>query len=219
MRELAAGEDELEGLVAAACQGDEAAWQELWRVLDPWLDSFVQRRGVLGPLSRRPDDRRGVVVLVMARLRQNGFQRLKMYRDERLKKPSLALLPWLSVVTKHVGVDYLRAHPDFVASGSRSASERRGEVVDPRTLPPASRGPATRPHLTGEISARQMLEWASRNLPGDQYRALELRMGKDTSDIRIARDLGLSGPEEAQRLVRAAEARLRRQFREAKELP
>jgi len=209
----------VEELVAQACQGDESAWQGLWARLDPWLDALVARRALIGRLSRRDDDRRSVVVLVMARLRQNDFQRLRMYQAERAKKPSLALKPWLAVVAKHVGVDYLRAHPDFVASGSRAASERRGDLVQLKSLPPPSRGPATRPQVTREISAHQMLEWAQRNLPGDQYRALELRMATDTPDTAIARDMGLSGPEEAQRLVRAAEARLRRQFRALEELP
>jgi DNA-directed RNA polymerase specialized sigma24 family protein len=209
----------VEELVAQACTGDEIAWQALWARLDPWLDALVARRALIGRLSRRDDDRRGVVVLVMARLRQHDFQRLRMYQSERVKKPSLALKAWLTVVAKHVAIDYLRAHPDFMASGSRAASERRGDLVQWKTLPPASRGPATRPQVTREISAHQMLEWAQRNLPGDQYRALELRMARDIPDMAIARDMGLSGPEEAQRLIRAAEARLRRQFRGLQELP
>jgi DNA-directed RNA polymerase specialized sigma24 family protein len=155
--------------------------------------------------------------MVMARLRQNDFQRLKLYRAERLRKPTLALMPWLSVVAKNVGVDYLRAHPNFVATGNRGRSERRGEVLDPQPLPPASRGPGARPQLTGEISARQMLDWARRNLPGDQCRALQLRIENDRSDGDIAREMGLATAEAAQRLVRAAEARLRRQFRGAEE--
>jgi DNA-directed RNA polymerase specialized sigma24 family protein len=205
--------EQLDQLVDRVCEGDEAAWQALWCALDARLEGLVQRRGLIGRLSGRPDDRRGVVVLVMARLRQNDYQRLKMYRAERQRKPSLALMAWLAVVTKHVAVDYLRAHPDFVATRGVGVSDRRGEVVDPRTLPPGSRGPAARPPVTVTISGRQMLEWARENLPPPQYQALELRIEKDTADLEIARVLGLASAEDAQRLVRAAEARLRRQFR------
>jgi DNA-directed RNA polymerase specialized sigma24 family protein len=140
-----------------------------------------------------------------------------MYRAERLRKPTLTLMPWLAVVAKNVGVDYLRAHPNFVATGNRAPSERRGELLDPQPLPPGSRGPGTRPQLTREISARQMLDWARRNLPGDQCRALQLRIEHDKPDADIAREIGLATAEEAGRLVRAAEARLRRQFRGVEE--
>ena len=207
------GDEELEHLVARVCDGDEAAWQTLWQQLDPRLDALVKRRRLLGPLSQRDDDRRGVVLLVMARLRQDAFRRLKLYRRERREKPELRLLPWLSVVTKRVAIDYMRAQEGYVPTGPRQGGKRPAELVEPGTLPPGSRGPGTRPQITKELTAREMLAWAKGNLPEDQCRALGLRLEKDASAEDIASALGLATSEEAERLVRAAHARLRREFR------
>jgi DNA-directed RNA polymerase specialized sigma24 family protein len=207
------GLDDPDSLIAGACAGDEAAWQELWRWLDPQLDALVRRRRVLGRFSQRDDERRGLVLQVMGKLRQDGFRRLEMYRQERARNPALTLLGWLTVVTRNAAVDYLRAHPDYRADGPRTGAQRPGGLRELLPLPSGSRGPGNRPPVTALGTAGELLAYARRELPERQRRALELWMaGHGAADIAEA--LGLGAPE-AERLVRAAVERLRRQFRTA----
>lgn len=207
------GPENLESLIAPVCDGDEVAWQALWRKLDPELDALVRRRRMLGRLSEREDDRRGVVLLVMAKLRQDGFRRLKMYSEERRRNADLSLLTWLTVVLRNCAVDYARAHPDYVP-GQRQGSARPGGIAEGLPLPPASRGPGARPPVTAARTAGELLEFVRRELPEEQQRALELWMaGHDAADIAAA--LGLASAAAATRIVRAAVERLRRQFRTA----
>src|SRR5207244_9607992 len=60
-------------LVDRACGADEEAWQRLWRWLDPPLTGMI--RGFhMGRISHEEDERRAVVLEVMARLREDGFR-------------------------------------------------------------------------------------------------------------------------------------------------
>ena len=206
-----ADEDEIERLVDAAATGDEAAWQRLWAAIEPPLSRIIAQPRFLGRLGQREDDRRNIVVSVMARLRADDFHRLRLYLEARESNPRLRFLSWLRVVSKRVGIDYLRAHPDYVRRHDQGAS-RPGAWVDPKTLPPASQIAGERPPITNRGTARELLSFAAGAIPDDQRRALELWSQSEGFDD-IARALGLAGPQEAERVVRAAIERLRRKFR------
>src|SRR5436190_6099317 len=130
-------EEKVETLVVAAAGRDELAWQRLWAAIEPPLSRIIAQPRFLGRLGQREDDRRNIVVAVMARLRADQFSRLQLYLDARRTNPRLRFLSWLRVVAKRVGIDYLRAHPDYVRRHDADAS-RPGVWVDPGTLPPAS---------------------------------------------------------------------------------
>jgi DNA-directed RNA polymerase specialized sigma24 family protein len=201
----------LELLVEQAADGDELAWQSLWGLLDSQLDRLVRRHRLLGRLSDREDDRRGVVVLVMDKLRQDGFRRLKLFRDERRRNPDLAPMAWLAVVTRHAAIDYLRAHPDYVAAAPRDGSRRPGNVVEPVDLPSESRL-GLRPPMTMKGTAGEVINYARRELSPQQRGALELWLaGHSAADIAVT--IGTASVDEAERIVRAAIERLRRRFR------
>ncbi len=201
-------EDEIERLLPRVCAGDESAWQGLWRLLDPRLDALVRRRRLLGRLSLSDEDRRVVARLVMERLRQDGYRRLKMFREERQRTRTLSFLAWLTVVARHVAIDYLRAHPDYVAGGPRR-SERPGTVLPPEP-PPESEGPPAQPPVTVKGTAGELLDYARRELPDPQHRALEMWMaGRPSEDIAVMLQMSNA---EAQRTIRAAVERLRRRF-------
>ena len=94
----------------------------------------------LGRISNDEDERRGVVLEIMSRLREGQFRRLKLFLQARALEKRLSLMPWLKVVTRRVAIDYLRAHPNFVP-GSRGApagaeSRTNGEIRS-RCPPPA----------------------------------------------------------------------------------
>ncbi|HTR53757.1 MAG TPA: hypothetical protein VMJ10_23850 [Kofleriaceae bacterium] len=192
--------DELDDLIAAAVRDDERAWQALWCAIEPPLTRIVAQPRFLGRLGQREDDRRNIVVAVMARLRADRFRRLQLYLDAKRANPGLRFISWLRVVAKRAGVDYLRAHPDYL----------RGETawVEPGTLPPASQLRGERPPVTNRGTARELL----RHADGEQRRALELWAACESYDA-IARALSLPDARAAERVVRAAIERLRRRFR------
>ena len=206
-------DEELERLVTAAATQDEAAWQQLWAAVEQPLSRIVAQPRFLGRLGQREDDRRNIVLNVMARLRDNNFARLGMYLEARTSNPRLRFLSWLRVVAKRVGIDYLRAHPDYVRRHDADAS-RPGAWVDAGTLPPSSQLLGERPPVTNKGTARELLEFAAGVLPEDQRRALELwAQGESFDDI--AKQLALPTAQAAERMVRAVVERLRRRFREA----
>jgi DNA-directed RNA polymerase specialized sigma24 family protein len=205
-------DEALEGLVEEAAAGSETAWQALWVHLEPTLSRIVAQPRFLGRLGQREDDRRNIVVAVMARLRADKFVRLNQYLAARAANPRLRFTSWLRVVAKRVGIDYLRAHPDYVRRHDADRS-KPGEWVDAGTLPPASQLVGERPPVTDRGTAQQLLQFAAGAIPELQRRALTLWVQSEPFDA-IASALGLATTGEAEKIVRAALERLRRQFRE-----
>ncbi len=202
----------LEDLVRAAAAGDEASWRQLWVAIEPRLHAIIARPRFLGRLGQREDDRRNIVVEVMGRLRADGFHRLGLYLEARRANPALTFMSWLRVVAKRVGIDYLRGHPDYIDRRREPGASAPGRWIEQETLPPASQMPGARVPVTTRGTAREMLRFASAEIPEAQRRALELWI-QSHSDDAIAAELGLASATEAHRLVRAALERLRRQFR------
>lgn len=205
-------DEAVEALVVEAAAGSESAWQALWVQLEPTLSRIVAQPRFLGRLGQREDDRRNIVVAVMARLRAERFARLGQYLEARTANPRLRFTSWLRVVAKRVGIDYLRSHPDYVRRHDAGRS-RPGQWIDPGTLPPASQIMGERPPVTDRGTAQELLRFAAGAIPEQQRRALTLWVQSEPFDA-IASALGLSTTSEAEKMVRAALERLRRQFRE-----
>lgn len=198
-------------IVAAAASGDEEAWQTLWRAVEPELRRMLAQPGFLGPISRREDDRRDIAVEVMSRLRAGDFYRLKHFLAARQENPSLAFRAWLRVVTKRVGIDHIRAHPDYLDQRHRGT---HGAWVAPVELPPPSRLPGPRPPVTARGTASVVMRAAAEGAPPAHVQALERWiLGHSFDDI--AAELELGSAAEAARMVRATLERLRRRFRAA----
>jgi len=207
-----ADDDEIEALVVAAAAEDELAWKGLWAATEPMLLRIIAQPSFLGRLGQREDDRRNIVVTVMGRLRADRFARLALYLESKLVNPRLRFISWLRVVAKRVGIDYLRAHPDYVRRHDADRS-RPGQWIEAGTLPPASQIFGERPPITNKGTAQELLRFAAAECPDDQRRALELWAQSETFDD-IARAIGLASAAEAERTVRAAIERLRRRFRD-----
>jgi DNA-directed RNA polymerase specialized sigma24 family protein len=202
---------DLERLVVATADGDQRAWGKLWAAIEPPLSRIIAQPRFLGRLGQGEDDRRNIVVLVMERLRKDGFHRLRLYLDARRGNPRLRFMGWLRVVAKRVGIDCLRAHPEYLRRHDDNPSEP-GRWVEQKTLPPASRIGGERPPVTNRGTARELLQYAAGSVPPEQLRALTLWTESESfGDIAAA--LGLGGPTDAERLVRAAIERLRRHYR------
>jgi DNA-directed RNA polymerase specialized sigma24 family protein len=209
--------EDLEVLVRAAVSRDEVAWQQLWAAIEPPLLRLVAQPRFLGRLGRREDDRHNIVVAVMARLRADGCRRLQLYLDAKRENPRLEFMSWLRVVAKRVGIDYMRAQPEWVRRDDSQASAP-GRWVETKTLPPASQLAGERPPVTDRGMARQLMQFAAGSLSAEQLRALEL-WSQGESFEGIADLLELGGPQVAEKTVRAAIERLRRKFRQPSEEP
>jgi DNA-directed RNA polymerase specialized sigma24 family protein len=188
-------DEEIERLVASAAAADDAAWHSLWAAIETPLSRIIAQPRFLGRLGQREDDRRNIVVAVMARLRADSFGRLRQYLDAKTQNPRLRFMSWLRVVAKRVGIDYLRSHPDYVRRHDANAS-RPGAWVDAEELPSASQIFGDRPQFTNAGTAQELLE----------------------SFDEIAKQLKLPNATAAERVVRAVIERLRRRFRENEEM-
>ena len=202
-------DDGLRQLVSRTVGGDPAAWQALWAAIEPRLQRMVGHPGFLGRLGQREDDRRNIVVEVMARLRADGHRRLGLFVDAHARNPDLRFSSWLRVLAKRVGIDYLRSHAEYV---DRRRRGEQGEWVDVGTLPSASKLPGGRPPVTDLGTAQELLRYAAGAVTDQQRRALELWVQTESYDA-IARALELADASEAERMVRAVIERLRRRFR------
>jgi hypothetical protein len=117
----------------------------------------------------------------------------------------------LRVVAKRVGIDYIRAHPDYLDQRHKGEA---GAWVAPVTLPPPSRLPGARPPVTDRGTAQVLMRVAAEGAPPVQLAALERWIqGEGFEDI--AAELELGSAAQAARVVRAALERLRRRFRAA----
>jgi len=202
---------DLEALVTAVIEGDELAWQRLWRDVEPMLLRMLAQPSVFGRLSQREDDRRDVCVAVMARLRAESFHRLRLYVDAKRANPELQFQTWLRVVAKRVGIDHIRAHPEWLRRSEPDASAV-GRWVAPETLPPPSRVGGARPPMTNHQAAREVLEQARAVVDDLQFRVLELwSSGESFEDI--AAEMQLRDAAHAQKIVRATIERVRRRCR------
>jgi DNA-directed RNA polymerase specialized sigma24 family protein len=203
-------DDRLHGLVTRTVAGDPAAWQALWVAIEPRLLRIVGHPAFLGRIGQREDDRRNIVLEVIARLEADGFRRLAGFLEAHAQRPGMRFTTWLRVLAKRVGIDYLRAHAEYADGRHRG---ERGAWVEVGTLPSASRLPGGRPPVTDRGTAQELLRYAADAVPDLQRRALELWVQTESYD-EIARRLELADAREAERTVRAAIERLRRRFRE-----
>jgi len=203
----------IELLVLRAAGGDAAAWQALWSMVEPLLLRMVGQPSFLGRVGQREDDRRNIVVDVMGRLRADDFRRLRSYLDTRAANPSLKFMTWLRVVTKRVGVDYLRGHGNYLDRRGEANASTPGVWIEPGTMPSQSKLPGERPPMTDRGTAQQLLRYAAGSVPDEQRRALEMWCQSESYEA-IARVIGVATAGEAERAVRAAIERLRRKFRD-----
>jgi len=203
--------------VEVVLAGEEGAWQALWEMLQPRLDSMLRRISFAGRMAANVDHRRTIAVEVMARLAADDFARLRRFAALKRDKPDVAFLAWLAVVTKRVAIDHLRGLDEYVDRRHEAAPSTPGAWREPAPLPSDSRlGPATRTQVTDRISARQLLALAGQILSPDQAETLEgwLR-GETFAELAARRSLPTA--KDAERLVRSGLEKLRRHARKGDE--
>ena len=187
--------------------------EELITRLEPLLIELLRRSRTLGPMRHNVDDCRAVMTSVLERLSRDDYRGLRLFRPWAEAHPGKDFGDWIRIVTVNLARDHV--------SSRLGVAERAddGAPLNKRMLSTlASRLPGVdderlgfRPSMTQAQLARELLEYAAGALDPDQFRALR-RWMDGAGFAELACELGLAGPRDADKLVRAALARLRRHF-------
>jgi hypothetical protein len=180
-------------LLSRVLEGDPAAWQGFVASLEPELRQLLRRSRVMGALRESEDECRAVAVKVLSRLEKNDFRALRLVAPWLAAHPDKDLGDWIRIVAVNRARDHVAARS--IAETLRSLTSRVG----------------ARPAFTDGAQARQVLEYAEGALTLAQLRALRLWIEGAGFD-EVAAQLALPDGRAADKLVRAALARLRRRF-------
>lgn len=206
---------ELAAYVPRVLGGDAAAWQELVARLEPHLIPLLRSSRTLGPLRDNIDDCRAVMLSVFERLSKDDHRGLRLFQPWADANPRKNFGDWIRIVTANMARDHMSSR----LGGAGRFADADDVPLNKRllntlaTLLPSDDDDrlAFRPAMTNMQLARELLEYAERSLESTQLRALRGWMEGATFD-EIAAQLGLAAPRDADKLVRAALARLRRHF-------
>jgi len=184
--------------------------------LEPLLIQLLRRSRTLGPLRHSIDDCRTVMTSVLERLSRDDFRGLRLFLPWADVNPEKDFGDWIRIVTVNIARDHVSARLGGAARSGASPDEAPLNKRMLNTLASLLPGAddyrlAFRPSMTNVQMARELLEYAARSLESTQLRALRRWMDGASHD-ELARELGLASPRDADKLVRAALARLRRHF-------
>jgi hypothetical protein len=199
----------LAGFLPRVVGGDDAAWQELVVELEPHLIALLRASRTLGPMRHNIDDCRAVMISVLERLKKENYRGLRLFPPWAAANPGKDFGDWIRIVTVNMARDHVSSRLGEHAEG---APNKRMLNTLASLLPgDDDQRLGFRPLITNDQLARELMEYAARTLDPVQLRALHLWIEGASFD-EIAAELHLARPQEATKLVRAALARLRRQF-------
>jgi hypothetical protein len=201
----------LAAYVPRVIAGDSSAWQGLITRLEPILIALLRRSRTLGPMRDSLDDCRAVMVSVLERLRRDDYRGLRLFQPWADAHPGKDFGDWIRIVTVNIARDHVSAR--LGVAGEVASNKRMVNTLASLLPGPDDDRLAFRPLMTQEQVARELLEYAARALDPAQLRALR-RWMDGASFAELAAELGLATPRDADKLVRAALARLRRRFGE-----
>lgn len=166
----------------------------------------------MGPLRDSEDHRRNALAETLSKLARNNYRALELlpyWLDANVGKDAS---DWLRIVVTNVIREYVATR---LGGGRRAPDEVNKRMLHTLAahLTENDDSPSLRPPVTDVITAREILEYAARHLPEPQLRALEAWLSHcDFAEIGRAAGLVADAARGGERLVRAALARLRRQF-------
>lgn len=193
--------------------GDSAAWTQLITELEPRLVELLRRSRTLGPLRHNVDDCRAVMVSVLERLNRDDFRALRLFEPWAKAHPGKDFGDWIRIVTANLARDHVSSRLGHAKHGDDEPALNKRMINTLASLLPGDDDQrlAFRPSITAGQLARELLDYAARALGPAQLLALRRWMDGASFD-EIAAELGLATPRAADKLVRAALARLRRRF-------
>ena len=192
-------------------RGDEVAWMALFSHYGPIVERIVRTNRSMGGYRRSEDDVRNVMAQVFGRLRRDDYRALRTFPVWRDKNPGKVFLDWLTIVTVNVARNYMSSKLGSPSKNGESLKQLVNTLAD--ALPLDSDRPWTRPHITTREAAQRIIEFARDNLAEDQFAVLVAWL-EGASLYDMVSELRLADIKVADRLLRAALARLRRRFAE-----
>jgi hypothetical protein len=197
-------------LLRQVIRRDATAWMELFTRFGPVVERTIRATRAMGSYRRSDDDVRNVMASVFERLRRDDFRALRTFDAWHARNPEKGFTDWLTIVTVNVARNYVAGKlgsPDVNGTSVKQLVNTYAEafVEDDRLV--------QLPHMTNKETAQRILEFARAHLTSDQLCALEGWLeGKDFTEL--ATQFGWPDARDADRLVRAALAKLRRHFGE-----
>ncbi len=192
--------------------GDEAAFRALIEHAYPFALRSVRRNRSMGSLAKSDDHVNNVMLALVDKLSSSGGRATLGYASWLEENGGKTFADWLRIVISFTVRDYVRTVLGRSAQRSPDLPSVK-RLLNEITASPASDEVfgAVRPPLTMAQTARQLLEFASAELPSDQLRALSMWLDDiDFGDIEEA--LSLPDEDAARKLVRAGIATIRRRF-------
>jgi DNA-directed RNA polymerase specialized sigma24 family protein len=193
--------------------GDAPAWHELAAQLEPLLLQLLRRSRTLGPLRRSVDDCRAVMISVLERLQKDDYRGLRLFEPWAAANPGKDFGDWIRTVTINIARDHISSRLGGAARGTDEPNKRMLNTLASLLPDGDDYRLAFRPSMTHVQLARELLEYAARTLDPAQLLALRRWIDGGSFD-EIAAELGVATPRDADKLVRAALAKLRRHFGE-----
>jgi hypothetical protein len=153
------------------------------------------------------------MITVLERLRRDDFRSLRLFPPWADANPGKDFGDWIRIVTVNIARDHVSARLGEAARSEDDAPLNKRMLNTLASMLPGDDDHrlAFRPSMTNVQMARELLEYAARSLESTQLRALRRWMDGASHD-EVARELGLASARDADKLVRAALARLRRHF-------
>ena len=198
-------------LVRRILRGDQGAWMELFSHYGPVVAALARTNRAMGSYRGSEDDVRNVMTQVFERLRREDYRALRTFAPWHEKNPSKGLSDWLTIVTVNVIRNYIAAKLGAPRADGANVKQLVNTFADALAIDGDE--PLVRPHMTTKETAHRIIEFAREHLAEDQMAVLAGWLEGSSFD-ELAADLHLANAKAADRLLRAALAKLRRQFAE-----
>ncbi len=184
-----------EDLLRRGIAGDDQACRALSEHLNPiWL-KWIRADRRMRSFAYSDDHVKNVALKLNEKVLKPHGRGLYTYAPWRETNPGKTFEDWIRIVTANTIISYVRKQ---IGSGVRAEGPSPKRLLNDFATSAGLDEVGARPKMTDAQMAQQLLRYARDKLPADQFRALSQWL----QDSRVEDGL-----------VRAAVARLRRQFR------
>jgi hypothetical protein len=198
-----------EEIVARVIKSDPSAWMSLFSKYGPIVAAIARTNRSMGSYRGNEDDVRNVMAQVFERLRRDDYRALRTFAPWREKNAGKAFNDWLTIVTVNVIRNYIAKKLGAPKDDGKSAKQLVNTYAD--AIVAGVDEPLVRPQMTNKETANQILEYAREHLAEEQLAVLAGWLEGSSFD-ELATELALGDAKAADKLLRSALAKLRRQF-------
>lgn len=199
-------------LLRRVVRGDQVAWMSLFSQYAPLVERISRTTRSMGGYRESEDDVRNVMALVFERLHRDDYRALRLFQQWGTKNPDKTFEDWLTIVTVNVVRNYISSKLGARTRDGESVKQVVNTLAD--ALPLVGDELLILPHITPKATAQRILEYARRALADDQFAVLAAWLQGASYDDMVL-ELHVADARAAERLLRAALGRLRRQFAES----